>query len=184
MLDRNELRPGGYQTGGMVDPEPPNQRLDRTPGKTRRRCADARGRRSGPSCVSPGGPIALRSAALARLTVDGAGAPPPASPKGRHPLRGLPLFGIFIVDTTGGFAMTARVQKWGNSLALRLPKALADEFRLEQGSAVDLRVVGGKLVLEPHRPPQYRLEDLLKKVTKRNLHAEIKTGRPVGKEAL
>jgi antitoxin MazE len=80
--------------------------------------------------------------------------------------------------------MTARVQRWGNSLALRLPKALADEFRLEQGSAVELRVVGGTLVVEPHRPPQYRLENLLKKVSKRNLHAEIATGRPVGREIL
>lgn len=80
--------------------------------------------------------------------------------------------------------MTARVQKWGNSLALRLPKALADEFRLEQGSAVELRVVGSKLVLEPHRPPLYRLENLLKKVSKRNIHPEVKTGPPVGKEAL
>lgn len=80
--------------------------------------------------------------------------------------------------------MTARIRKWGNSLALRLPKALADEFRLEQGSAVDLRVVGSKLVIEPHRPPQYRLEDLLKRVSKRNIHPELKTGRPVGREAL
>ncbi len=80
--------------------------------------------------------------------------------------------------------MTARVQKWGNSLALRLPKALADEFQLEQGSAVELRVVGNTLVLKPHRPRQYRLEDLLRKVSKRNLHAEITTGRPVGKEIL
>jgi antitoxin component of MazEF toxin-antitoxin module len=45
-------------------------------------------------------------------------------------------------------------------------------------------VVGGTLVVEPHRPPQYRLEDLLKKVSRRNLHGEIKTGRPVGKEVL
>jgi len=80
--------------------------------------------------------------------------------------------------------MTAKVQKWGNSLALRLPKALVNEFRLEQGSTVELRVLNGKLIVEPQRPPQYRLEDLLKKVSKRNLHAEIKTGRPVAKEAL
>ena len=80
--------------------------------------------------------------------------------------------------------MTAKVQKWGNSLALRIPKALADELRLEQGSAVELRGVDGKLIVEPHRPPQYRLEDLLEKVSRRNLHAEIKTGRPVGREAL
>ncbi|MEW6368201.1 MAG: AbrB/MazE/SpoVT family DNA-binding domain-containing protein [Acidobacteriota bacterium] len=80
--------------------------------------------------------------------------------------------------------MTARVQKWGNSLALRLPKALVDEFRLERGSAVELRVLDGKLVIETHRPPQYRLDDLLKVVSKRNIHAEVKSGRPVGREAL
>jgi len=99
-------------------------------------------------------------------------------------LRGVHPYGIHNVDIIGEISMTARVQKWGNSLALRLPKALADEFRLEQGSAVELRVVGGKLVIEPQRPPQYRLADLLKKVSKRNVHAEIKTGEPVGKEAL
>jgi antitoxin MazE len=80
--------------------------------------------------------------------------------------------------------MTAKVQKWGNSLALRLPKALADELRLKQGCAVELRGVDGKLIVEPQRAPQYRLEDLLGKVSKRNLHAEIRTGRPVGREAL
>jgi antitoxin MazE len=91
---------------------------------------------------------------------------------------------IFNVDTPGGLHMTARVQKWGNSLALRLPKALADELRLAPGSAVELRSAGGKLIVEPHRPPQFSLENLLKKVTRRNLHAEIKTGRPAGREAL
>ena len=80
--------------------------------------------------------------------------------------------------------MTSRVQKWGNSLALRLPKALAEELHLERGCAVELRGVDGKLVVEPHHPPQYKLEDLLEKVSKRNLHSEFKTGRPVGKEAL
>jgi antitoxin MazE len=80
--------------------------------------------------------------------------------------------------------MTGKVQKWGNSLALRIPKAFANEFRLERGSAVELHVVGNQLIVEPLHPPQYRLEDLLRKVTKRNLHAEIDVGRPVGKEAL
>ncbi len=80
--------------------------------------------------------------------------------------------------------MTSKVQKWGNSLALRLPKTLADEFRLHQGSAVELRVVGGKLFIEPHRPPRYRIEELLKKVSRRNLYKEIGTGRPAGREAL
>jgi hypothetical protein len=71
---------------------------------------------------------ALRSGASPRRPRRGEAEPPPRSAgQGRiDPLRGLPLNGIFIVDTTGGFTVTARVQKWGNSLALRLPKALAD----------------------------------------------------------
>ena len=80
--------------------------------------------------------------------------------------------------------MNAKIQKWGNSLALRIPKALAEESQLSQGSTVEIHVAEGRLVVEPQRSPQYRLEDLLKKVTKRNIHAEIETGRPVGKEAL
>ena len=79
--------------------------------------------------------------------------------------------------------MTARVQTWGNSLALRIPKALADEFHLSHGSAVELRVVKGKLVVEPRRPPRYQLSSLLKKVTKRNVHREVSDGGLVGKEA-
>lgn len=47
-----------------------------------------------------------------------------------------------------------------------------------------LHISGSKRVIESHRPPQYRLEDLLKRVSKRNIHPEFKTGRPVGKEAL
>jgi len=80
--------------------------------------------------------------------------------------------------------MTSRIQKWGNSLALRLPKALASEFHLQQGSAVELRVVDGKLVVEPHREPEYKLSELLKGVNKRNLHSEVSDGGPVGREAL
>jgi antitoxin MazE len=78
--------------------------------------------------------------------------------------------------------MTAKIQKWGNSLALRLPKALADEFHLAQGSSVELRVVDGKLVIEPRRPPRYRLASLLKKVTRHNIHREVSDGGLVGKE--
>jgi antitoxin component of MazEF toxin-antitoxin module len=49
---------------------------------------------------------------------------------------------------------------------------------------MELRDVGSKLVTDPHQPPLYKLEDLLKRVSKRNIHPECKTGRPIGKEAL
>ena len=77
--------------------------------------------------------------------------------------------------------MRARVQRWGNSLALRIPSALAEETELKEGVEVDLAVRRGKLVVErsTHR---VRLSDLLDGITEDNLHAEVGTGEPEGKE--
>jgi antitoxin MazE len=79
--------------------------------------------------------------------------------------------------------MKARIQKWGNSLAVRIPKAFADEVRLAQDSAVDLTVRNGKLVIVPVDEPEFTLEDLVAKITPENRHGETSTGSPVGDEA-
>jgi len=79
--------------------------------------------------------------------------------------------------------MQTTIQKWGNSLAVRIPKAFVKEAHLVSGIQVDLSVDNGKIVINPHVEPQYRLDDLLKAVTKRNLHAEVTTGEAVGREA-
>ena len=78
--------------------------------------------------------------------------------------------------------MQARIQKWGNSLAIRIPKPFALEVGLEQNSLVTVSVSEGKLVLEPVKP-EYSLEDLLAQVTQDNLHQGIETGPTVGNEA-
>jgi antitoxin MazE len=78
--------------------------------------------------------------------------------------------------------MQARIQKWGNSLAIRIPKPFALEVGLEQNSLVVVSVSEGKLVLEPVKPT-YSLEELLAQVTPDNLHQEIETGLPIGNEA-
>jgi antitoxin MazE len=72
--------------------------------------------------------------------------------------------------------MKTQVQKWGNSLALRIPKSFAAESNIEEGSAVNLSLVEGRIIVEP----TYTLDDLLSRVTRRNIHAEIDTGVPVG----
>ena len=79
--------------------------------------------------------------------------------------------------------METRVQKWGNSLALRIPKALADQVGLEEGSAVDLLLEDQRLVIARKTPRRYSLKSLLAKVTDRNRHGEVDTGGPVGAEA-
>lgn len=74
-----------------------------------------------------------------------------------------------------------RIQKWGNSLAIRIPKLFAQEVGLEQNSLVTVSIENGKLMLSP-ADPSYALEDLLADVTKGNLHKEVETGEAVGNE--
>lgn len=62
--------------------------------------------------------------------------------------------------------MKAKVAKWGNSLAVRLPKYLAEELGLTAGTMVDLEKRGATLSIEPagRKIPHYRLEDLLAQI--------------------
>jgi antitoxin MazE len=79
--------------------------------------------------------------------------------------------------------MKTVIKKWGNSLALRIPKPLADEVGLEEDSAVDLLLEEGKLVIVPAVAPRYTLDSLLADVTVENLHDEVDTGVAMGGEA-
>jgi len=78
--------------------------------------------------------------------------------------------------------MKARIQKWGNSLALRIPKSFASHSSLEQGSVVDLSLDNGRMIVERVSEEEYSLEDLLAGVTRKNLHSEIDFGTPFGNE--
>ena len=78
--------------------------------------------------------------------------------------------------------MQTRIQKWGNSLAVRIPKAFVKEAHVAYGTPVDISVDDGKIVIDPHAQPEYRLQELLKDVTKKNIHDEVETGDAVGRE--
>ncbi|MBI2864218.1 MAG: AbrB/MazE/SpoVT family DNA-binding domain-containing protein [Chloroflexi bacterium] len=78
--------------------------------------------------------------------------------------------------------MKTRIQKWGNSLALRIPKSFADEVGLYQEASVDVSLADGKLVITPVTKPRLTLRQLLARVTEENLHHEIDTGAAVGNE--
>lgn len=79
--------------------------------------------------------------------------------------------------------MITRIQKWGNSLGLRIPRALAKDADVGEGSSVDISVHRGSLVIRPVKPREYRLEDLLDEVKPSNLHEEVEVTGPVGGEA-
>jgi len=80
--------------------------------------------------------------------------------------------------------MKTTAQKWGNSLAIRVPKSIAQQAGLKVKDDLDIEVWKGELVLRPHLRQVYRLEDLLKRMTPRNVHKELDFGGPVGQEAL
>ena len=79
--------------------------------------------------------------------------------------------------------MRVRVQKWGNSLALRIPRSFARETALDPGAEVDLTLEDGRLVITPLPEPAYALDELLARITPENLHSETETGPGVGNEA-
>ena len=78
--------------------------------------------------------------------------------------------------------MLTKVQKWGNSVALRIPKAFADEMQITTETAVEMTIEDGKLIISPVEHPQYVLEELLAQITPENLHGEVDRGVPVGRE--
>jgi len=78
--------------------------------------------------------------------------------------------------------MKTKVQKWGNSLAVRIPKAFAEEIGLEPQTAVDVSIEEGRLVVSRSQAASVKLEDLLQRITPDNLHREIDTGTAVGNE--
>jgi antitoxin MazE len=79
--------------------------------------------------------------------------------------------------------MHTKIQKWGNSLGLRIPRSFAAEAQVEEGVTVDLSVENGQLLVRPLRVRRYSLNLLLRKVSRRNLHGEVATGSTVGREA-
>ena len=81
--------------------------------------------------------------------------------------------------------MNATIQKWGNSLALRIPMSFAKNIHLHQGSAVDIVLSKGKIEIHPKNPrKKYVLSEMLKKITKDSVHPEVDWGPPVGREII
>jgi antitoxin MazE len=80
--------------------------------------------------------------------------------------------------------MRRRVQRWGNSLAVRIPTDVAKGCHLEEGTEVEVRTDAGTVVLVPERRIQrrYLLGDLVRRITKKNRHSATDFGGPMGRE--
>jgi antitoxin MazE len=78
--------------------------------------------------------------------------------------------------------MLTKVQKWGNSLALRIPKAFARDAQLENDSLVEITMVEGQIIVTPVETPNWTLDELIAGISKKNIHREIDGGPAVGNE--
>jgi antitoxin MazE len=79
--------------------------------------------------------------------------------------------------------MRAVVRKWGNSASVRIPAAVLQAAHLDLDEPVDVREESGRIVIEPVLRKEYDLAELVKGITRGNLHEEVDWGGPVGKEA-
>jgi antitoxin MazE len=77
--------------------------------------------------------------------------------------------------------MKATIQKWGNSLAVRIPKSITKDSMVSEGSNIDIMIENGNIILSP-REKEYSLKVLLNNITIENIHSEISTGDQTGGE--
>jgi antitoxin MazE len=96
-------------------------------------------------------------------------------------LRPFMLKCLYDVDT-GVSAMNTHVQRWGNSLAVRIPKAFAEEAGLQANDEIEITVRDGQIVLTPRKAKTYSLDNLLAGVTDENRPGEWDMGPAVGNE--
>ena len=92
----------------------------------------------------------------------------------------LPFRIVFVYPLPREDAVKTKIQKWGNSLGLRIPRGVAEAAGLESGSVVDVRVV--ERHIEVVSSPS--LDDLLELVTSDNIHASVDDGGPIGREVI
>lgn len=77
--------------------------------------------------------------------------------------------------------MKTSLDKWGNSLGVRLPKPVADAAGLHEGDQVDVQLEEGAVVIRPAKP-RYTLAELLEGMTPASRHPETGSGEPIGRE--
>jgi antitoxin MazE len=79
--------------------------------------------------------------------------------------------------------MRAKVKKWGNSAAVRIPVSVMQAASLDLDEVVEVREEAGRIVIEPVRQKTYELNKLLKGITPKNQHGATDFGPAAGKEA-
>ncbi|MEO8209384.1 MAG: AbrB/MazE/SpoVT family DNA-binding domain-containing protein [bacterium] len=80
--------------------------------------------------------------------------------------------------------MTTKIRKWGNSLALKIPKSFANATKIDEGAEIKLSLSEDKIIITKKQTPKYTLKELVSKINDNNIHKEINFDPPMGKELL
>jgi antitoxin MazE len=78
--------------------------------------------------------------------------------------------------------MTTVVAKWGNSLAIRIPKSVAEQAQVTEGISIEFTVEGNSIIITPQKRKKYTLDELLEGMTPEQFHPQFETGNAVGNE--
>jgi antitoxin MazE len=78
--------------------------------------------------------------------------------------------------------MLSRIDRWGNSLGVRIPKEMAEQLALEPKTQVQIVLVDGQILIQPIKKPKYTLQQLLDGLTDDAIHGEVDFGPAVGNE--
>ncbi len=79
--------------------------------------------------------------------------------------------------------MRVQVKKWGNSASIRIPASIMAAASLRVDQAVDVREEDGRIIIQPVEIAEYKLDDLLARMTPDTFHEKVEFGPPVGGEA-
>jgi antitoxin MazE len=90
---------------------------------------------------------------------------------------------VYLSQELFRFTMTTAVTKWGNSLAIRIPRALAEQVQIAEGTEITLSISGNSIVITPKRRKQYNLDELLEGMTPDKFHGEFDNGMNEGNES-
>ena len=82
------------------------------------------------------------------------------------------------------FIMITKLQKWGNSYAVRIPKNFIQDLKLASGSEIEIKYYNQSLIIKPKKQKEYTLKELIKGITPKNRHKLIFNGPDVGKEKI
>ena len=88
----------------------------------------------------------------------------------------------FVETRVGSIFMHTKVQKMGDSLVIRIPKTFASKAHLESNTPVEISIVEGNIIVAPTSASNWTLDEMLANITKDNIHDEVATGSPIGKE--